>query len=249
MTTLDRRQPEGIFSANDTVTHSVIDDLVTANRILAGEGVLDAFGHISVRDPHDPGAFFLSRSRSPELVEAGDIMRFDLEGNVLEGEGKPYLERVLHAAILAARPDVNSVVHHHAPSVLPFAVADVALRPVFHLGAVMGARVPVWDSQDSFDDTSLLVSDLDMARSLAQTLGTEPSCLLARHGAVCAGPDIRQTVFIAICMRDNAEVLTNALRLGTPSYLTEGEIRQAAAKHDGGAPVARAWEYWARRCS
>lgn len=225
----------------------LIDELVLANRILAHEGVLDAFGHVSVRDPDDANAFYLSCSRSPGLVAAGDIMRFDLDGNVLEGDGKPYLERVIHGAILKARPDVASVVHHHAPSVLPFALVETRLRPVFHLGAVAGETVPVWDSQDAFGDTSLLVSDTPMAASLAAALGDRPAVLLKRHGAVCVGRDIAQAVFVSICMRDNAELLAKALALGEPSYLTPGEIAQAAAKHDGGAPVARAWEYWASR--
>lgn len=228
-------------------SEDVIADLVLANRILANEKVLDAFGHVSLRDPDDPGAFFLSRSRSPGLVEARDIMRFDLEANVLDGDLKPYLETVIHAAIFKARPDVMSVVHHHDPAVLPFAVSPVRLRPVFHLGALAGAEVPVWDSHEEFGDTSLLVSDMAMANSLAGAMGDGPAVLLKRHGACCAANSLKQAVFVAICMRDNARLLSEALVLGEPSYLTPGEIRAAAAKHDGGAPVERAWEFWASR--
>ena len=225
----------------------LIEELVRANRILANEGVLDAFGHVSVRDPEVEGAFLLSASRSPELVGAGDIMRFDAEGEATQGEGRPYLERVIHAAILAARPDVGCVIHHHAPAMLPFAIGDLPLRPVFHLGAMGGAQVPVWDSRDAFGDTSLLVSDLPMARSLARALGDGPCVLLRRHGAVVVGADIHRAVFAAICIRDNAQLLLQSLAAGTPSYLSEGEIRAAAAKHDGGTPVERAWECWSAR--
>ncbi|MBO0346672.1 class II aldolase/adducin family protein [Roseibium sp. CAU 1637] len=230
-----------------TIRAEMIAELVTANRVLANEGVLDAFGHVSLRDPDDPNAFFLSRSRSPGQVSAEDIMRFDLNGEVLDGNQKPYLERVIHAAVFAARPDVTSVVHHHAETVLPFATAFVPLRPVFHLGALGGLRPPVWDSADEFGDTSLLVSDMEMARSLARCLGDKPTCLLARHGALCVGSSLRQATFVSVCMRDNAKVLAQALQIGTPSYLSEGEVAAAAAKHDGGAPVDRAWEYWVSR--
>lgn len=231
----------------DGSKQAIIEELALANRILANEGVLDAFGHVSVRDPGDAGAFFLSRSRSPGLVDAGDIMRFDLDGAVLEGDRNPYLETVIHAAVFKARPDIGAVVHHHDPSVLPFAISPVRLRPVFHLGAVAGAEVPVWDSQDAFGDTSLLVSDLAMAASLAQAMGNGPAILLKRHGAVCAANSLKQAVFVAIAMRDNARLLLDALALGEPSYLTTGEIKAAAEKHDGGAPVDRAWEFWASR--
>lgn len=230
-----------------SVRQAAIEELVLANRILANEEVLDAFGHVSLRDPEDPRAFYLSRSRSPGLIEAADIMRFDLDGNLLEGDKKPYLETVIHAAILKARPDVASVVHHHAPSVLPFALVAHKLRPVFHLGAVAGAEVPVWDSQDEFGDTSLLVSDMAMAGSLAKAMGAGSAALLKRHGAVCAANSLKQAVFVSICMRDNARLLLEALAFGEPSYLTPGEIAAAAEKHDGGAPVERAWEFWASR--
>lgn len=173
------------------------EEIVLANRILANEGVLDAFGHVSARDPADAGAYFLSCSRSPAMVEAGDIMRFGLDGSVLEGNGKPYLERVIHGAIFEARADVHCVVHHHAPSVLPFAITAEPLRPVFHLGAVAGAEVPVWDSQDEFGDTSLLVDDLAMARSLAGAAATVKDVMLELGGKnaliACPDADIEKT--------------------------------------------------------
>lgn len=231
----------------NNILKPVLQDLVLANRILANEDVLDAFGHISVRHPENNDAFLLSCSRSPALVKTKDIMTFDLDANVIEGEGKPYLERVLHAAIYQARPDVMCVVHHHALSVLPFAVADKPLVPVFHLGAVAGEVVPVWDSRQEFGDTSLLVSEMNMAKSLARTLGSGPTALLRHHGAVCVANNLAQATFVAICMRDNAELLLRAHSLGKVDKLTSGEIELVAAKHDGGTPVDRAWEYWRTR--
>lgn len=222
-------------------------DLVLANRILANEGVLDVFGHISVRHPENPDRFILSRSLAPGQVTEADLMEFDLEGRVVAGEERPYLERFIHSGIYAARPDVHSVVHHHAAAVLPFALTAQKLRPVFHLGAVAGLEAPLWDSQDEFGDTSMLVMNQEMGASLARTLGDRPTGLLRRHGAVCVGPNIRQAVFIAICMRDNAELLLSALAIGEPDYLRPGEVEKAAKAHDGGRPVQRAWDYWAGR--
>ena len=222
-------------------------DLVLANRILANEGVLDVFGHISVRHPEKPDRFILSRSLAPGQVTDADLMEFDLEGRVTEGEERPYLERFIHSGIYAVRPDVNSVIHHHAASVLPFTLTPQPLRPVFHLGAVAGHQAPVWDSQDDFGDTSMLVASPEMGASLARSLGDCPTGLLKRHGAICAGPNIRQAVFIAICMRDNADLLLSSLAIGEPDYLRPGEVDRAAKAHDGGRPVQRAWDYWKSR--
>lgn len=224
-----------------------IEDLVCANRILAAEGVLDAFGHVSARHPDQPERFLLSCARSPALIEAGDIMVFDLEGNIVKGNGQPYAERVIHAAIYAARPDVSSVVHHHSQSILPFAVTDVPLVPAFHLGAVIGASVPVWDSRENFGDTSLLVSSMEMAQDMAMAMGESPALLLKRHGAVCVASGVRQCVFNTISMRDNAELILRSRFLGAVDALSPGEIALSAQKHDGGPPIARAWEYWVAR--
>src|SRR4051812_34886677 len=128
---------------------TAIDELVIANRILATENVCDAFGHVSMRHPGDPKAFLLSRGRAPELIEASDIMTFDFEGNIVAGQGKPYLERFIHGAIYEARPDVMAVVHSHSYSVVPFSVIDVPIRPIMHVCATIGSDIPVWDSQTS----------------------------------------------------------------------------------------------------
>ena len=222
-------------------------DLVLANQILANEEVLDVFGHISVRHPDKPDRFLLSRSLAPGQVTDADLMEFDLEGRVTQGDERPYLERFIHSAIYAARPDVHSVVHHHAASVLPFTLTDQPLKPVFHLGSVAGLQAPLWDSQDDFGDTSMLVASPEMGASMARGLGDNPTGLLRRHGAICVGPNIRQATFIAICMRDNAELLLKALAIGTPDYLSPGEVEKAAKAHDGGRPVQRAWDFWSSR--
>jgi len=225
-----------------------VSRLVMANRILAREDVIDDFGHVSVRHPTDPGRFLLSRSRSPEVVTAGDIMEFDLDGELLSDDPRrPYSERFIHGAIYAARPDVGAVSHHHARSVIPFSVTDRPLRPIFHMGSVTGSEIPVWDSQPEFGDTNMLVDRLDMARSLARTLGERRAALLRGHGAVCAAADLRAICMVSIYMKENAELILHTLPLGEPTYLSPGEVERAGAMLLSDMPLTRAWDYWTAR--
>ena len=154
------------------VLEKALRDVVIANRILAHEGVVDAYGHVSVRHPLDPRRYLLSRSRAPELVERGDIVEFDLEGKSVGGDTRaPCLERFIHGAIYETRPDVQAVVHAHAEAVLPFTISATPLRPVVHMASFIGARIPVWDIRDNFGDTNLLVVNMAQGRDLARGLG------------------------------------------------------------------------------
>lgn len=234
--------------SHSAATEHAIRDLIIANRILAREDVIDDFGHVSVRHPTDPNRFLLSRSRSPLNVTRDDIMEFSLDGTLIgDDPRRPYAERFIHGAVYMARPDVNSVSHHHARSVIPFAVTDTPLKPIFHMASVMGAEVPVWDSQSEFGDTNMLVDSLEMGHSLARTLGSHRAALLRCHGAICAAPDLRAICMISIAMKDNAELILKSLPLGTPKYLTPGEIEKAATMLLGDMPLARAWDYWTTR--
>src|SRR6266699_1613511 len=161
----------------------LIEELVTANRILAREGVVDSFGHISVRHPDNPQRYLLSRSRAPDCIEKDDIMEFTLDGTPVDAKGRaPYLERFIHGALLEARPDVMSVVHNHSESVIPFGVTGKKIKPIFHMGASIGHEVPVWDSHDRFGDTALLVENMDMGEVKFLTAG-EVDKVYARTGA------------------------------------------------------------------
>ena len=152
----------------------LLEELVTGNRILAREGVVDSFGHISVRHPDNPQHYLLSRSRAPDCIEKDDIMEFTLDGTPVDAGGRaPYLERFIHGALYEARPDVMSVVHNHSESVIPFGVTGKKIKPIFHMGASIGHEVPVWDSHDHFGDTALLVENMEMGRDLAKLMGAE----------------------------------------------------------------------------
>ena len=228
---------------------SALNDLVIANRILANEDVVDAYGHVSIRHPRDPQRFFLARSLSPERVERGDIMEFDLEGSPAGGDARqPYLERFIHAAAYAARADVQAVVHAHAEDVLPFGITAAPLRPVIHSGSFMGGQVPVWDIRDKFGDTNLLVTSMPQGLDLARTLGGNNVALMRGHGFVAAARSLIEVVRMSVYVPRNARVLLAALRLGEVKPLSPGEI---AARNAGYKPYSpetwRAWEYWATR--
>ena len=223
-------------------------DLATAYRIVANEGILDAFGHISVRNPNNPQRYFLSRSRAPGLVQPDDILEYDLDSNPIEPPTmRPYSERVIHGEIFKARPDVNAVCHHHAPPIMPFAVSGVPLVPVFHLGAAMGLSAPFWDSRDEFGDTNLLVVKPEEGASLARALGSHSVVVMRRHGATVVGGELRELVFRTIYSARNAEHQLAAHVLGHVSPLTDGEAEMAGQLNLAPGPLARAYEYWVRR--
>ncbi len=225
----------------------IVDDLVLANHILSNEGVLDAFGHVSARHPTATDRFVISHTRAPELVEPDDLQLLDLHGaRVAGGERRSYEEVAIHAAVYRYRSDVGAVVHSHAPSVIPFGVTAVPLRPIYHMGSVIGHEIPVWDIATRSGDTDLLVRDEQQGDDLAAALGRRTVVLMRGHGCVVAGADIRAVVFTAIYLERNATLLMSASALGKVRTLSEGETQRAAAMLRGPAGE-RAWEYWVRR--
>jgi ribulose-5-phosphate 4-epimerase/fuculose-1-phosphate aldolase len=223
-------------------------EIAIANRVLANEGIIDAFGHISARNPNNPSRYFISRHRASELVEPSDILEMTLDSEpVMPTNLRLYSEMVIHGEIYKARPDVNSVCHHHAPSVLPFCATGVELVPVFHVGATIGEKVPFWDSRDEFGDTNLLVRTPEEGASHARALGPYFMVLLRRHGATLAGTSLRECVFRSIFSTRNAELQLRAMAIGTPAPLSRGEAEKCAAHNLGPRGIERAWEYWVTR--
>jgi ribulose-5-phosphate 4-epimerase/fuculose-1-phosphate aldolase len=223
-------------------------ELALASRMLANEGVLDAFGHVSLRHPGDAGRFLLSRSRSPQLVEPDDVIAFTLDAEpVRPPTERLFAERVIHGCIYQARPDVMAVCHHHAAAVMPFCIAGVPIVPVFHLGAAAGASMPFWDQQDEFGDTNLLVAKPQEGHSLARALGAHAAVLMRRHGATVVGGDLRELVSRSIFMCQNAVYQLQAHLLGKVVPLTQGETRMAGSLNALPNVVGRTWEYWSHR--
>ena len=230
---------------------TLIQDLVIANRILAREDVVDAYGHVSVRHPDDPNRFLIARSVSPELVGAEDIVELGLDGQPVGDDKRPlYLERFIHAAIFEARPEVMAVVHAHAEDTLPFGIAAATrLRPVVHSGAFIGSEVPVWDIADNFGETNLLVTDMAQGRDLAKRLGGNNVALMRGHGFAAAGRSLIEVVRLSVYLPRNARILMRAMQLGGEiKYLSAGEIEARSRGYRPYSPETwRAWEYWANK--
>jgi HCOMODA/2-hydroxy-3-carboxy-muconic semialdehyde decarboxylase len=223
-------------------------ELALANRILGNEGVIDAFGHASIRHPDNPDRYFLARSRSPLWVEPADIYEFDLDSEpITPADVQFYGERVIHGEIFKARPDVNAVVHCHSAALMPFCMTGAELVPLSHLGATMGEEVPYWDQHDEFGDTNLLVIKPEEGASLARALGANWVVLMKRHGATIAGTSLRQAVFRSIYTCANAEYQLRAMAIGKLDRCTPAETRDAGEYNLREKPMARAWEYWTLR--
>jgi ribulose-5-phosphate 4-epimerase/fuculose-1-phosphate aldolase len=230
-----------------TVLAQALEELVTANRILAREGVVDSFGHVSIRHPERPDRYILSRARAPECIEVEDLMEFNADGTSVEAAGRqPYAERYIHGAVYEARPEVQAVVHHHSPSVIPFSITAVQISPVMHMCAGIGQHVPTWDSRTRFGDTNLLVTNAEMARDLAAALGDRPVALMRGHGAVVAGASLREVVFNSIYLQLNADLQMKAGALGEPMFLSDGEVA-AVLRTRSSFTFERAWEGWCHR--
>jgi len=220
--------------------------LATANAILAHEGVLDAFGHVSIRNPTNPSAIYLSRSLAPELVTENDILEFDLSGEPVWPCHVPlYSERVIHTAIYHMRPDVNAICHHHAPAMMPFCLTDLPLRVVTQLGAAIGKHVPVWDQRDEFSATNHLVTQPQHAMSLARSLGPHAMVLMKRHGVTVVASSLRELAFRSIYSCRDAELQLRALQHGPIDVFSNEEIDLAGKFPE--ATIARAWDVWRSR--
>jgi ribulose-5-phosphate 4-epimerase/fuculose-1-phosphate aldolase len=225
-----------------------IDELVAANHILFDQGVVDGFGHVSVRHPANGDRFLLARSMAPALVTAADIMEFDLDGNPLDAGGRElYLERFIHSEIYRTRSDAGAVVHSHSPAVVPFSVArDVPLRAVWHLGGILGEGCPVFEIREAAGPgTDLLIRNRALGEALAKSLGPGAVVLMRGHGCTVVGPTVRHAVFNAVYTEISAALQAQAMRLGAVIYLTREEAEAAAACN--AAQIDRSWELWKMR--
>jgi len=226
---------------------ALIDDLVSANHILFKEGVVDGFGHVSVRDERNPERFLLARSIAPATVRARDVMEFGMDGEPLSARGrKPYLERYIHSEIYRVRPDVVAVVHSHSPALIPFGVTGTSLKPVFHMSGFLGSATPIFEIREAGGPaTDMLIRDRKLGAALARALGRSPFALMRGHGAVAVGATLKQTVYRAIYAEVNARLQAEAMRLGAVNYLNDEEAVNAARTNDG--VVDRPWELWKTR--
>jgi ribulose-5-phosphate 4-epimerase/fuculose-1-phosphate aldolase len=222
-----------------------LEDLVAGYRILAAHGVIDAYGHVSLRSPRDPGRYYLARSVAPERVALDDLIEYDLDSNPLDARGRESVrERFIHGEIYKARPEVMAVVHNHSPSVVPFSVTGVPLRPVFHMAAFIGAGLPNFEIRDVQRGTDLLVKTPHLGAALARALSTKPAALMRGHGAVVVGENLPRAVGRSIYLELSARMQMQALALAGPGgeivYLDEAEVQASVPVQD----YNRAWPLW-----
>jgi HCOMODA/2-hydroxy-3-carboxy-muconic semialdehyde decarboxylase len=228
------------------VSAEAIADLAAASRILAERGVVDGFGHVSMRHPHAAERYLMARAIAPALVTPDDILEYDMDSNPCNANGRSsFLERYIHSEIYKARPDINSVVHSHSPSVIPFGLVGVKMLATFHNAAFLAAGVPVFDIREKFGATDMLVCDGNKGVALAEALGDKDIALMRAHGSVACGPTLQTAVFRAVYTEVSARVQhwTAALGGGTPiAALDEEEGRLADVPNR--KACLRAWHLW-----
>jgi len=228
------------------VTAEFLANLAAASRILAARGVVDGFGHVSQRHPDAPDRYLMARSLAPALVTPDDILEYDLDSVPCDARGRgSFLERFIHGEIYKARPDINSVVHSHSPSVIPFGLVDVKMHATFHNAAFLAAGVPVFDISEKFGNTDMLVRDPDKGVAFAECIGDKDIALMRAHGSVACGPNLQVAVFRAVYTEVSARVQHWAQALGgngPMAVLNEEEGRLADEPNQGAG--LRAWDLW-----
>ena len=228
----------------------LVEDLVAAGRILADHGLLDGWGHVSVRHNRDPNRFLMSRGLSADLVTEKDILEFDLDSRPVDTHGLPmsalFTERYIHGEIYKMRPDVVAVVHTHAPSLIPFGVTKVPLKPMYHRSAFISFGIPVFEIRDRAGMTDMLIRNPTLGHDLAEVVGNHPAALMRGHGAVITGPSLPRVVGRTIFLALNATLQMQAMSMGAPiTYMDDEEARKIEAREGPG--LARTWEGWKRK--
>jgi HCOMODA/2-hydroxy-3-carboxy-muconic semialdehyde decarboxylase len=220
-----------------------LDDLVAANRILAEHGVIDAYGHVSIRSPRDPKRFFLARNIAPETVQAEDILEYGLDGEPVDAARArdSVTERYIHSEMYRARPDVMSVVHNHSPSVVPFSVTRVKMRALFHMASFIGDGLPNFEIRDAKKGSDLLVRDAKLGAALAKTLGKSGAALMRGHGSVTVGENLPRAVGRSVYLEMSAKMQLQAMLISNKiTYLDAAEVKASASVQD----YKRAWPLW-----
>jgi len=228
---------------------TLIEDVVTANHILAEQQIVDAFGHVSIRTAPGAGRYVIARSIAPAQVTAPDILELDLDSKPVAASEKrtSYRERFIHGEIYRVRPDVMSIVHCHAPSLIPFGITKIPLRPVYHNSSFIGEGVPVFEIREGAGDTDMLISTPALGKALAKTLASKPALLMRGHGAVIVGKNVIEAVARSVYLEVNARVQAQAMAMGArATYLDEGEVKKRAEDPD---PYGRAWDLWKRQAA
>jgi HCOMODA/2-hydroxy-3-carboxy-muconic semialdehyde decarboxylase len=226
-----------------------VEDLVLSYRILAEHGVVDAYGHASVRSPTHPGRYYISRALAPELVTVDDIVELDLNSDpVAKGAPPLYLERFIHGEIYKAHPHVHAVIHNHSPSVIPFGAAGVPMRPLFNTAAFVGRGVPIFEIRDFQKAGDVLIDSNFLGSALADVLGPHPAALMRGHGAVVVGASLPEAVIRSIYLEQSAKLQMQTMQIAGPdghiTYYTPAEVEAVVTRQDAKQTWRRTWDLW-----
>jgi HCOMODA/2-hydroxy-3-carboxy-muconic semialdehyde decarboxylase len=227
------------------VSTQQMEDLVASSLILAQHGVLDAFGHVSIRHPADPNRYLLARNLAPELVTSADIVEYDLDSEPVDPKApRGFLERYIHGEIYKSRPDVHSVIHTHSPSVVPFGVTRTLMQPIYHMSGFLGRGVPVYDiRKESGKHTDILVREPGHGRDLARVLADKPMALMRGHGNVVVAADVKVATYRAVYTEMNARLQLQAMMAGGPiEFLSQEEAFLTEATIE--SQIHRPWDLW-----
>jgi HCOMODA/2-hydroxy-3-carboxy-muconic semialdehyde decarboxylase len=222
-----------------------LEDLVAAYRVLAEYGVIDGYGHVSVRSPRDPNRYYLARAIAPERVQVEDMIEYDLDSRPIDERGRESVrERFIHGEVFRSRPEVMAVVHNHSPSVVPFSVTGIAMRPIFHMAAFVGEGLPNFEIRDTQKGTDLLVKTPQLGKALAKTLGPKPAALMRGHGAVVVGENLPRAVGRSVYLELSARMQMQAMLLagekGNITYMDDAEVKASVPVQN----YNRAWPMW-----
>jgi len=222
-----------------------LEDLVAAYRVLAEYGVIDAYGHVSVRSPRDPNRYYLARAIAPERVQVEDLIEYDLDSRPIDENGRESVrERFIHGEVFRSRPEVMAVVHNHSPSVVPFSVTGVPMRPIFHMAAFVGEGLPNFEIRDAQKGTDLLVKTPQLGKALAKSLGPKPAALMRGHGAVVVGENLPRAVGRSVYLELSARMQMQAMLLagekGGITYMDDAEVKASVPVQN----YNRAWPMW-----
>jgi HCOMODA/2-hydroxy-3-carboxy-muconic semialdehyde decarboxylase len=233
----------------DPKVKAAIEELVIANHILYDQNAVDGYGHISVRNPANTNTFFLARSVAPSTVKVEDIIEFDMNGKALNGDTRvAYGERFIHSGILKNRPDLNSVIHGHAPPILPYGLTGTTLKPVYHMSSFLGEGAPIFEIRNFAKpnpDTDMFISNVELGNALSQTMGLQYFVLMRGHGYAAGGDSIKKAVFRAIYAIQNASIQSEAMKMGQVQYLTPGEA--SISQETIEKTIGRPWQLWSER--
>lgn len=226
-----------------------VEDLVLSYRILAAHGVVDAYGHASVRSPNDSGHYFISRSLAPELVTEDDIVELDLNSDPVSSGTPPlYLERFIHGEIYKAHPHINAVIHNHSPSVIPFGAAGVPMRPLFNTAAFIGRGIPIFEIRKFQQEGDVLIDSNFLGSALADVLGPHPAALMRGHGAVVVGTSLPEAVIRSVYLEQSAKLQMQTMQIAGPdghiTYYTPAEVEAVVTRQDAKQTWRRTWDLW-----